>query len=472
MERQNIFMIICDQLSAAALSFYGNSYSRTPNLNHLAEDATIFDHAYTNCPLCQPSRASFWTSRYPHQTGIRSNLPDQGFPSLPDAIPTLGELFSAHGYHCIHFGKTHDYGSLRGFEVVAPKLKPIPRTHPGIKFDYETFMDIDTVGKTLAYLQQPHEQPFLAVADLQNPHNICAYIGEAADGYNPDFPLTGELPPLPDNFAFTDIKNRPGVIQYMCCAHRRQRQAARWREDDYRHYLYAYYYYLEMVDRQIGKLLEALTGNDLEKNTLVVFCADHGEGMAGHGLVTKYAAFYEETNHIPLLFKGPGVGRGKRIGGVCSLLDLLPTLLNYADLPLLPLFEGRSLLPQLTGASARTGSEYICGQWHDEFCGYTIPGRMICDTEYKYICYREENGEELYHLTDDPGETKNLAADSAYAEVLAVFRARLEAFADRTGDDFFNLAAAGTEWYRKHPIGFHHHCGLSAVEHYAASLQK
>ena len=113
---KNILIIICDQLSATALSAYGNTYSSTPNLDGLAAGSAVMEYAYTSCPLCQPARASFWTSRYPHQTGValqpaRSRL-SSGFRRDSDA----GELFSHAGYDCVHFGKTHDYGALRGFQ--------------------------------------------------------------------------------------------------------------------------------------------------------------------------------------------------------------------------------------------------------------------------------------------------------------------------------------------------------------------
>ena len=196
-QHKNILIIICDQLSATALSAYGNTYSDTPNLDRLAAGSAVMEYAYTSCPLCQPARASFWTSRYPHQTGVLSNLPDQGFPAVSDGIPTLGELFSRAGYDCVHFGKTHDYGALRGFQVIESEEIHVPRTNPAIKFDYETFLDIDTTEKSVQYLTSKPEGPFLMVSDLQNPHNICAYIGEHSEGYG-DFPLERELPPLPE----------------------------------------------------------------------------------------------------------------------------------------------------------------------------------------------------------------------------------------------------------------------------------
>ena len=82
MQNTNYLLILCDQLSATALSAYGNTYSQTPNLDKLAAQSAVFDYTYTPCPLCQPARASFWTSRYPHETNVRTNLPVQEFPII------------------------------------------------------------------------------------------------------------------------------------------------------------------------------------------------------------------------------------------------------------------------------------------------------------------------------------------------------------------------------------------------------
>ena len=490
MNPTNYLIIICDQLSATALSAYGNTYSRTPNLDRLAERSAIYEYAYTPCPLCQPARASFWTSRYPHETMVRTNLPKQRlpfyqgddqtqipetFPSVSDTIPAMGELFSDAGYRCVHFGKTHDYGALKGFEVIPSNEIPKERTNPAIKFDYETFLDIDTTEKTVSWLKTEGAQttqPFLAVADLQNPHNICAYIGEKQHGADPEnFPLDRELPPLPENFEFDDIKNRPEFIQYLCCAHRRLRHASHWDETDYRYYLYAYYYYLEMVDQQIGEILNALEESNKADNTAILFFADHGEGMASHRMVTKYGVFYEESNRVPFFACGPRIAGGRRINGVFSLLDLLPTMLDHAGI-LKDSFAGRSQLSSLSGACDRTDNAYVASEWHDEFRDYTVPGRMICDEHYKYTCYLEPDSEELFDLNNDRLEKRNLARLPEYAQILEQYREKLKKHVEETGDDFFRLACSDASAYRKHPLGFGHHEGLSAVEGYSQSLKK
>lgn len=490
MNPSNYLVIICDQLSAAALRTYGNSYSHTPNLDRLAERSAVYENAYTPCPLCQPARASFWTSRYPHETMVRSNLPAQRypfyqgddlsktpetFPTISEEIPAMGQFFSNAGYTCVHFGKTHDYGALKGFQVVPDVEIKIDRTNPAINFDYETYLDVDTTQKTVRWLKNDAaniEQPFLAVADLQNPHNICGYIGENQNGVNPaDFPLDRELPPLPENFEFDDIKNRPPFIQYLCCAHRRLRHASRWTPQDYQYYLYAYYYYLNMVDKQIGEILQALEESGKADNTAIFFFADHGEGMAAHHMVTKYGVFYEESNRVPFFACGPGIAGGRRIGGMFSLLDLLPTMLDHAGI-LNQEFAGTSQLASLKGACQRASNDYVASEWHDEFRDYTIPGRMICDENFKYTCYLEPDSEELFDLRTDRLEKKNLARLPEYASVLETYRQKLKEHVSRTNDDFFRLACSDASAYRHHPLGFQNHEGLSAVEVYSQSLRK
>ncbi len=100
--RKNILLIICDQLSAQALTAWGNSYGRTPNIDKIIENGVRFERAYTNCPLCQPSRASFWTGLYPHQTGVLSNGHLHPVPEVQESVATLGSVFSKAGYQTVH----------------------------------------------------------------------------------------------------------------------------------------------------------------------------------------------------------------------------------------------------------------------------------------------------------------------------------------------------------------------------------
>lgn len=482
MTDRNILVIICDQLSALALEAYGNKDHKAPHLDGLARESMVFDQAYCTTALCQPSRASFWTSRYPHETKIDSNMRQFPFESLDPDIETLGEQFSKAGYTCIHFGKEHDYGSLRAFRKIASEEIQIERDDPALNYAYETFLDIDTTDHVLNWLasSEAKEGPFLAVADMQNPHNICFYIGENQGGPR-DFLGNPDLPELPFNFETEDMATRPDFVQYMCCAHRRLRHAAHWSEEDYRHYLYAYYAYIDIVDKQIGQILDRLEQQGLDENTLVVLMADHGEGMAAHRMVTKYGSFYENVTRVPFMFRLPKKIRqdqaGKKLPGLASLLDLKPTLAGYAGLEASPEDRGQNLWPEiLSGGEEASTAPYVVSQWQDEFIEYTVPGRMYRFEDYKYIVYRDFDPaggqeivekEEFYDLAKDPGETKNLIRDASYQDIIERARQGLKAHIEKVKDPFCRQKPDyDRTLYRKHEPGYWNHEGLSAVEIY------
>lgn len=469
--QKNILILICDQLSARALKAYGNTDSRTPAIDRLAAKGVVFAHAYTTCPLCQPARASFWSSTYPHENGVVSNLPRQAREDFPGEITCLGELFSQKGYVCTHFGKDHAYGALRGFNKIAGQEVTIPAENPNIPYGYESYFDMDTSQRACAYLEGQAGRllaPFLTVVDLQNPHNICAYIGAHADG-RADYVAEGDLPSLPPNFIVEDMATRAGFFQYLCCGHRRQCQTQTWQDSDFRHYLYAYYHYLERVDRQIGQIMEALDRSGKAKETLVVFMADHGEGMAAHKIVTKSATFYEETVQVPFILVDPGLSGGSgsnRYQGLTSLLDLLPTLADYAGLAIPASARGKShwqeVKKQVRGHQAKAKTigdkaDYVVSQWHDEFEGYFVPARMYRDHAYKYMVYQDKKGleEEFYDMVADPWEEVNLSHRADKEDLVNVYRQRFKAYCQAAQDPFYQLRPAYAPKYRRHPVGAH-----------------
>ena len=460
MGQSNILIAIADQLSRQALRAYGNPFSRTPHIDRIAAGGVRFEQCYTPCPLCQPARAAFWTGRFPHQTGVLSNGRRHPVPPVPEAMQTLGTLFAGAGYETVHFGKTHDAGSLRGFRVVPVDSSPVEPVGPWPVND-DTFHDRATTEQVVAYLQDGPAAPFLAVADLNNPHNICGYVGEYA-GPHIDPPPPGLLPPPPPNLVVEDFADLPLPVQYVCCAHRRQEQAAGWTTENYRHYLAAYYHYLARVDAEIGRILDALAAGGHADDTLIVFMADHGDSMGGRGLVTKHTTFYDETTRVPFIFSGGDLPHDTAVEApLVSLLDLLPTLCDAAGIAPPDGLWGRSLLPWLHGAPG-SPHDTVVSTWHTEW-GFTIePGRMLRTPRYKYMRYREGDGEELYDLQTDPGETRNRAHDPEYADVLAEHRILLARHLADTGDPFESLDWLADPRWRRHAPGYHCHTGPSA----------
>ncbi|GAB4462717.1 MAG: sulfatase-like hydrolase/transferase [Armatimonadaceae bacterium] len=463
---QNVLILISDQLAQRAVGAYGDPYRVTPTIDSLADRGVRFANAYCNTPLCGPSRASFWSGRYPHETGVLSNGRNFVNRMLPEDWQTVGTVFRAAGYETAHFGKRHDSGGLRRFDLVEPEGElPVEGTE-ALPVNYDTRRDRYTTEKVIEWLEQEHEKPFLLVADLQNPHDICSWIG-ANQGPHEDIPIPGFLPDLPPNFEDADFLDRPMPVQYICCSHNRMAQAAAWNENNYRHYLAAYYHYIQRVDLEISRILTALAKAGLEEDTLIVFFADHGEGMGSHRMVTKQVSFYEETNRIPWIFAGPGVrvAPGTLIEKpLVSLLDLLPTLADMAGLPVPEGLHGRSLAPFLRGEREDRcePGEYVAGEWHTEW-GFTIePGRMIRTARYKYTRYIEGDGEELFDLQEDPWETRTLIHDPAHQATLKEHRQLLAQHLQATDDPFFSLEPLVAPRWRSHKPGNRHHQGPAA----------
>ena len=466
-DKPNILILMTDHLSPNVIGAYGDARGATPSIDRIAERGVTFGRAYTTYPLCQPARASFWTSRFPHETRVLSNGRKHVNGPLPENLVTLGDVFSQGGYQAIHFGKQHDFGTLRGFELVPLEALPSATPpHPAWPENRNTTQDNGTVKQMEAWLSgRRDERPFIAVADLINPHNICAWVGEnsSMEGPATNVPIPGELPPLPDNFEVEDMHKRPVPVQYICCSHNRLAMGAKWTEENYRHYIAAYTHYSALVDQAIGKIVAALEATPGGENTLLLVMTDHGDGQGCHRMVTKQVSFYDETNRVPFILAGPGVRRreGVENGPLVSLLDLVPTLCDYAGLAQPPLVRGKSLWPILRGEDV-PHHEYVAGEWHTEW-GFNIsPGRMIRTDRYKYTRYLEGGGEELFDMAKDPGETRTLVDDPAYAGVLTEHRALLARHLVETGDDFESLEVAADRRWRSHPIGYPNHHGPSA----------
>jgi len=458
MQRNNLLILVADQLSALALRCYGGDLARTPNIDQLAENGVRFD-AWTSCPLCLPARASFWTGRFPHETGVLSNgrLFEQG--TIGDEVATLGDALGAAGYHCVHFGKTHDGGALRGFDC-APGGE-VPLSDPGgFAYNHDSFRDEHTAQQAERFLgEHEGEDPWCCVVDLNNPHNICGFVAENHEGC-----IDGELPDLPSNFAADELDKRPAPVQYLCCSHRRQQQSAGWNEQQYRQYRAAYAHFTALADAQIGRVVEAMRQRADAERCTVLFFADHGDGMAAHQVITKHCTFYEETVKVPMIVAGAGVdARGAAVGDpMISLLDLFPTLADLAGAQIPHDLWGRSFARSLRGEELHEAHDYVVAEWHSEWGSTVEPGRMLRSPRRKYTRYRENDGEELFDLDKDPGKSRNLLGNSAYAGDLADMRRLLASHIDETDDPFAELSWQADQRWRSHALGYQRHAGECA----------
>lgn len=462
-KRKNILIFVLDQLAWRALKQHGGD-ADTPNVNTIIDNGVMADAAYCPFPLCQPSRASFWSGQYSHRNQVWSNGREWKITELDSSFPALGETFSKAGYECRHFGKKHDGGALRGFICEEEKETYIPDERPEFPFNFDTYNDVYAAEKASAFLSSyDKKKPLLIVADFINPHNICGYIGKNK-GKHENAPADYPLPELPDNFYFDDIINRPIPVQYLCCSHVRQSQTSEWTEENFRHYLAAYYYYLSVADRHIGMVLSALKENNMQDDTLIVFFSDHGDNMASRRSVTKQVTLYEEVTRVPLFFSGCGVvPRKEPVKGICSLLDIFPTLCSYAGIEAPDKLDGVDISSMFTSGKLPE-REYVTSEWFTEW-GYTIsPGRMIRSGNFKYIHYLEGNGEELYDLGKDPLEKRNEVKNPLYKEILGNMRTLFEKYLKESNDPYQSLEWKADKRWRSHECGYEKHIGIAAPE--------
>lgn len=461
--KRNILIFVLDQLSARALDIYDGQFHMDA-ISALADDGVTVSDCYTPYPLCQPARAALWTGRYSHRNGVWSNGRQCPITPIDSSFPALGEAFADAGYETRHFGKKHDGGALRGFISSEEKEKKIPDECEAYPFNMDTYADAYTMDEVLSYLKdRQDERPLLMVVDLINPHNICGWIGKNK-GAHKDVETGEELPELPPNFHFDDIASRPLPVQYLCCSHVRQGQTSEWNEDNFRHYLAAYRYYLSCADRCVAKTIEAYKEAGLWDDSLIVFTSDHGDNITARRSVTKQVTLYEEVTKVPLIFSGPAVKeKGVMKNGLSSLLDLFPTLLSVSGLPADSRLDGCDISAVINGGDLPQ-RRYITSEWYTEW-GYTIsPGRMIRSGNIKYMKYLEGNGEELYDTAKDPYEMRNLVHDPGYKDELDRMRTLFSEYIEESEDPFYSLQVKVDPRWREHKLGYENHTGPTAPE--------
>ena len=429
--RPNILVIMTDQQFAGAMSCAGNPYLKTPAMDKLAEDGVLFTNAYCGNPLCVPSRTVMMTGKMPHETHITTNA---GGETKNLKTPMLGRFFADAGYDCGYIGKWHlpvkeAQADIHGFTW-------FPKGHAHGKFQ-----DAKVHEAVAEFLHQERDKPFLMVASFYNPHDICQWArGEALpQSPIPEPPQPDECPPLPDNFAVPE--NEPEVIRKVQSTFAEVYPSVDWTEDKWRQYRWAYYRLIEKVDVHVGEVMKALQAAGVADNTLVVFTADHGDGAAAHHWNQKQV-LYEEAARVPFIVSNQFLTKAGAVDSthlVSSGLDLIPTLCDYAGIPVPEGLRGCSVRSLATGENPT--------QWRDELVCETefsrnsnttgVTGRMLRTQQYKYIVYSEGTlREQLFDMENDRGEMQNLAVAPEKKSVLDDCRKRLARWCTETDDEF------------------------------------
>ncbi|NLF38251.1 sulfatase-like hydrolase/transferase [bacterium] len=462
MMRPNILWICTDSQRWDTLGCYGNRFVRTPNIDRLAASGVQFDHCYAQNPLCTPSRGCFLTGRYPVTTGLRQNGQD-----IRASEKLVTKILADNGYVCGLAGKLHlsacdhriknfgkdewwkhpeelffkgterriDDGYAEFYWDHAPSAhfrssaysrwlvekgvklerrdredsKVVKRGMP-VEHHQTTFCAEKAIGFIKGYEGSPY--PWLFSVNIFDPHFT---IDPPDEFLAPYLERLDEIP-LP-NYVEGELDNKPAYEKQFADSGPYARQ--KMTDRDHRLCRAAYWAMCDLIDVQVGRILDALDETGQRDNTIVIFTSDHGEMLGDHGIYIKGPFMYDPAIRVPLIISFPNaIAGGCRTNALVELGDLAPTLLDAAGLPRDPGMQARSLWPFLTGTDrARFRDDVYCEYYNSnpnkprQYC------TMIRTDTHKIVVWHGQELGELYDVQADPNETRNLWDDLSSANV-------------------------------------------------------
>ncbi len=445
----NVLFIHSDQHTKRVLGCYGNAVVKTPNLDALAARGTRFANAYCPTPICVPSRASLATGRYAH----RIESWDNARPYIGSEAASWGHRLTEAGHKVTTIGKLHYrrvgdpsgfpdqrlpmhvlegvgdlYQLLRGdMPVRAENRANVLAAGPG-EVEYTRY-DRAIGREAVRWLKEEgarEREPWALFVSFTYPH----FPLRAPEPFFSMHPA--ESLPMPVQWRPEDWPHHPSIDEMR----RQQALDEPFDESTIRRALQAYYGMVAFLDDQTGQVLRALDESGQAENTRIIYTTDHGEQVGEHGLWWK-STMYEGAVGVPMIVAGPDIPVGKISNTTVNLTDCFPGIVEAVGLDLKPEdadLDGESIfrLAQQPDRPRTTFSEY--------HALYSVTGTfMVRNERYKYVYY-VGMPPQLFDMVDDPHETRDLAADPAYAEALAVCERELRSICDP--EDVDRLAKA------------------------------
>lgn len=442
-DQMNVLLIMSDDLNND-LGCYGNTEVHTPNIDKLASQGIRFNRAYSQSPICGPSRVCMLTSLRPATTNVIINETD--FRDYVPDVETLPQLFKNNGYYSGRVGKIFHYGVPGdiGTNGLDDSISWVERFNPiGVdKFEEDSLIFLTpnkNLGGALAYhateehdslhtdgmvtkrainmLKEHKDKPFFIAVGYFRPHVPFIAPKKYFDMYNADDIELRQEPPN-DRDDIPELALTTTKIPDFGLTEEEQRMAIR-----------GYYASISFVDQQLGLLLDALEQLGLNENTLVVFMSDHGYSLGEHGLWEKYNLF-EESDRIPLIFRLPkNSNSNNHVDGIVEMIDIYPTIAEFCDLEAPDYLHGKSFTPLLSNPEQEWMNSAISevGRWtknnplNRDSVNWNakLVGKSLRTYDWRYTEWGGgEFGKELYDHVHDPGEFTNLAGEKEYQAVI------------------------------------------------------
>ena len=424
--KPNIVFIFTDDQPQAAMGCMGNTHLHTPNMDRIASEGVLFENSFVTTSICCVSRASMLTGQHMARHGINSFSKPLSAEQWAQTYPML---LRQAGYRTAFLGK---------LAVGDPKTQPSELCLPEKMFDlwygfpqsfkfrqegrYITTIIEEKVTQFIK--EQPTDKPFLLVLALKEPHG-------PRDMEDPAMPadiVQGPIP-RPKTLTADSFANLPAAIRD---SRNSVTPSAKFLNDDavYQRQMAQTHRFINRADICVGRVMQALRDKGCDDNTVVICTSDNGSMAGAHRLVGKWN-MYEESLRVPLIIRDPRLPastRGRRPQMTLNI-DLAPTMLALAGVPIPATMQGEDLQPILRDAKAtgRADWYYEHDVQLDGEGGKPLPRCEGVRTErWKYIRYKDTDPvqEELFDLQADPLEEHNLAGNSGSADTLAKLRAR------------------------------------------------
>ena len=424
--KPNVLVILADQLRASSVGYAGEEPVKTPNIDAFANSGTIVHNAISMLPVCGPYRGSLITGRTPTSTGLVIN----DIPLKTNEV-SIAHCFKAAGYDTAYIGKWH----LDGPDRPAP-VPPGPRRQGfeywmGANFEHNynrsfyTNNDGDMkiwpgwdaeaqTTHTIDYLREREsENPFCLFLSWGPPHHPYRLVPEEyLDQYDPDA-----------------IEGRPNCPDVP-------------RED-----LWGYYAQTTFLDDQFQRLIDVIAEMGLDDDTIIVFSSDHGDMHGSHGVYKKQWP-WSEAIKVPFAIRYPNVvAKGDRLQTPISVIDIMPTLLGLAGVPIPNTVEGADLSPVLRGENIAPPESVLImnpcpfsigdKRGHDQYPDYKgkrLEYRGVITDRYTYVRTIDEPWL-LYDNVEDPYQLQNLIYDETHKTTREHLEALMQAHMQSTGDE-------------------------------------
>ncbi|MBM3783932.1 MAG: sulfatase [Acidobacteria bacterium] len=454
--RPNILFVMTDDHAAGHVGCYGNRLVKTPNIDRLAAEGVRFANAFVTNSLCAPSRATILTGAYSHLHGIRGNSEMKGqVENINRQMKTYPEVLQAAGYRTGIVGKWHLSHDPVGFDT----WRVLPGQ--GLYFDpefieggtrkkYSGYATDITTDFALEFLKEPSDKPWCLVYQHKAPHRPFlppprfaklyenVEIPEPAT-FHDDFKtrkVAAEAADMKfDESIAGDYKDLPAGLS--------PAEKKKWL---YQRFVKDYYGALAAVDENLGKVLQHLEAANQLDNTLIVYTSDNGFFVGDHGWYDK-RFMYEPSLRVPLIVRAPGAPHGLVADGFAMNIDIAPTILDYAGLPVPATMQGQSLRALLEGRKPAEWRKsifyaYYENSWQlagkgldarsDPSFQFFTPHRIgphwgVRTAQHKLIHYYAEGDVwELFDLHADPNELNNLYGKPGMESTSETLKAELE----------------------------------------------